>query len=107
MGRPHGNHSRNQISRRPSWRWIAALSSLLLVGVGLYASKKNKTTGSIDEQQGVVHALDRLTFGPRPGDAQAVAAMGVDKWIQLQLHPEKIDDGAMQVRLAPGPPPGP
>ena len=47
-----------------------------------------------------LHALDRLTFGPRPGDIQAVTAMGVDKWIELQLHPEKIDNTAMQARLA-------
>ena len=43
-----------------------------------------------DEQ--VNHVLSRLTFGPRPGDAEAVRAMGVDRWINLQLHPERIDD---------------
>jgi uncharacterized protein (DUF1800 family) len=43
-----------------------------------------------DEQ--VNHALSRLTFGARPGDAAAVRAMGVDRWIDLQLHPERIDD---------------
>ena len=43
-----------------------------------------------DEQ--VNHVLSRLTFGARPGDAEAVRAMGVDQWIDLQLHPERIDD---------------
>jgi uncharacterized protein (DUF1800 family) len=43
-----------------------------------------------DEQ--VNHVLSRLTFGARPGDAEAVRAMGVDRWIDLQLHPERIDD---------------
>ncbi len=43
-----------------------------------------------DEQ--VNHALNRLTFGARPGDAEAVRAMGVDKWIDLKLHPERIPD---------------
>jgi len=42
--------------------------------------------------QQVIQALNRLTFGPRPGEAQKVRAMGLDKWIDLQLHPEKIDD---------------
>jgi len=42
--------------------------------------------------QQIVQALNRLTFGPRPGDAQKVRAMGLDKWIDLQLHPEKIDN---------------
>jgi uncharacterized protein (DUF1800 family) len=43
-----------------------------------------------DEQ--VNHVLSRLTFGARPGDVEAVRAMGVDKWIDVQLHPERIND---------------
>ncbi|MFI5228504.1 MAG: DUF1800 domain-containing protein [Gemmatimonadales bacterium] len=50
-----------------------------------------------DEQ--IQQVLNRLTFGARPGDAAAVRAMGVDKWIDLQLHPERIDDAAAD-RLA-------
>ena len=42
--------------------------------------------------QQVNHVLSRLTFGARPGDVEAVRAMGVDAWIDLQLHPERIDD---------------
>ncbi len=54
-----------------------------------------------NEQKRAVHALNRLTFGPRPGDLQQVMAVGVDRWIDLQLHPEKIPDSAMESRLAP------
>jgi uncharacterized protein (DUF1800 family) len=50
--------------------------------------------------QQVSQALSRLTFGPRPGDAQRVRAMGVDQWIDLQLHPERIDDPAVARLLA-------
>jgi len=46
-----------------------------------------------------VHALNRLTFGPRPGDEQRVMAMGVDRWIDLQLHPDKIADNDLAARL--------
>ena len=42
--------------------------------------------------QQVIQALNRLTFGPRPSDAQKIRAMGLDNWIDLQLHPEAIDD---------------
>ncbi len=53
-----------------------------------------------DEQ--VLHALDRLTFGPRPGDVEIVKKMGVKKWIELQLHPEKIaEDPALEAKLQP------
>ncbi len=45
-----------------------------------------------DEQ--IQQVLNRLTFGPRPGDAEKVRAMGIDKWIDLQLNPERIRDPA-------------
>ncbi|MEO7521992.1 MAG: DUF1800 domain-containing protein [Gemmatimonas sp.] len=47
---------------------------------------------TVDQQ--VQHVLNRLAFGPRPGDAQAVRTMGVDRWIARQLDPERIPDGA-------------
>ncbi len=43
-----------------------------------------------DEQ--VHQVLNRLTFGPRSEDAAKVRAMGVEKWIDAQLHPERISD---------------
>ena len=50
----------------------------------------------------VLHALDRLTFGPRPGDVEAVEKLGLKKWIELQLHPERIaENPELEVRLAP------
>ncbi len=48
-----------------------------------------------DATQQVNHALSRLTFGARPGDVAKVRAMGVDRWIDQQLHPERIDDAAV------------
>jgi len=62
--------------------------------------KKVKATG-MDERRRAMHALTRLTFGPRPGDAEHVAQIGVEKWIDLQLHPEKIDDSGLEARLSP------
>lgn len=45
---------------------------------------------TVDQQ--VHHALNRLAFGPRPGDVERVRAMSVDAWITQQLHPERIVD---------------
>jgi len=68
----------------------------------LLAKKKEKAPDAgASEQKRAVQALNRLTFGPRPGDIQQVTAMGVDRWIELQLHPEKIPDNAVEARLAP------
>jgi uncharacterized protein (DUF1800 family) len=47
------------------------------------------------------HALDRVTFGARPGDLEGVTRAGVDAWIESQLHPEDIDDAALDARLTP------
>jgi hypothetical protein len=68
---------------------------------GLLAKKKEQAATGPDDQRRALHALNRLTFGPRPGDVQQVMAMGVDRWIDLQLHPERIDDGALNARLEP------
>jgi uncharacterized protein (DUF1800 family) len=87
---------------------------ILLLSVGLactvpplLAGKKDKdklpsgASGHMSDQRRALHALNRLTFGPRPGDVQRVMAIGVDKWIDLQLHPDKIDDSALNARLDP------
>ena len=81
---------------------IATALLLICVSAGLIAADKHKKTPSnqMDETHRAIHLLNRFTFGPRPGDAERVAQMGVDKWFEQQLHPEKIDDSAMQSRLA-------
>src|SRR5580700_3188072 len=43
---------------------------------------------SKDDQ--ILHALDRLSFGPRPGDVERVKRIGLKKWIDQQLHPERL-----------------
>lgn len=48
----------------------------------------------------ILHALDRFTFGPPPGDLAAVRAMGLDKWFNLQLNPASIDEVDLRTRLA-------
>jgi uncharacterized protein (DUF1800 family) len=46
--------------------------------------------------QQIIQALSRLTFGAKPGDVQKVRAIGLDNWIDQQLHPDKIDDSAIE-----------
>ena len=56
-------------------------------------------TGRLTEQERILHALDRFTFGPRPGDVAEVRKVGLDTWFEDQLHPESIDDSALEARL--------
>src|SRR5207248_9220366 len=53
----------------------------------------------MNERQRAQHALNRLAFGPRPGDVDRVVNEGVDVWIDQQLHPETISDRAVDARL--------
>lgn len=53
----------------------------------------------LPEQQ-ILQVLNRLAYGPRPGDVEQVRAMGVDQWIALQLTPDRIDDHAADSALA-------
>src|SRR5689334_2832389 len=54
---------------------------------------------SLTDRQRAQHALDRLAFGAKPGDVDVVMRIGVDKWIDQQLHPERIPDAAVDARL--------
>jgi len=44
--------------------------------------------------------LDRFTYGPRPGDLQRMRELGLSGWFQQQMNPSKIDDSALDARLA-------
>src|SRR6266478_5174443 len=84
---------------------LVAVSTLALaVSLQFASAKKNKRDSAaiqMNEQKRALHVLNRLAFGPRSGDVERVTAMGVDKWIDQQLQPEKIDDRALDARLAP------
>jgi uncharacterized protein (DUF1800 family) len=53
-------------------------------------------------EQQIIHALNRLTFGPRPADVDEVRRLGLAKWMELQLHPEQItENSVLEARLQP------
>src|SRR5690349_11580967 len=52
------------------------------------------------DARATAHVLDRLAFGPRPGEVDRVLQMGLATYIDRQLHPERIDDAALASRLA-------
>src|SRR6478752_7367120 len=80
-------------------RLVLALAGVLCLaavpGISGYSKKRNVEEGRRFQQpltsdEKILQALNRLTFGPRPGDIEAVKAMGLKKWIDRQLHPERI-----------------
>jgi uncharacterized protein (DUF1800 family) len=53
----------------------------------------------LSADEAILHALNRLAYGPRPGDVERVRQMGLAKWIEQQLNPNAIDDRAVEARL--------
>jgi uncharacterized protein (DUF1800 family) len=89
---------KNAVSR--SCRAAAlALSLAVAIPAAALASKKAPRPAA-EEDALIVHALNRLGYGPRPGDVEKVRAMGLDEWIDEQLHPNRIADRTMASHLA-------
>ena len=58
----------------------------------LVSAEKRAKSQNLTEEQRIVHVLNRLGFGARPGDVERVKAMGLENYINQQLNPEKISD---------------
>jgi uncharacterized protein (DUF1800 family) len=67
------------------------------LGAGALGAQENGIPNDRDE---IIHVLNRTTFGPRPGDVEAVQKMGLAAYLQQQLHPETIDDSAVDQAVA-------
>lgn len=88
------------LSRNKLFAITVLLGLLFGVSAGVIAAEKHSRQNTQEARKRALHALNRLTFGPRPGDVDRVLSIGVDKWIDQQLNPEKIDDSAVNGRLA-------
>ncbi|HEX8030027.1 MAG TPA: DUF1800 domain-containing protein [Vicinamibacterales bacterium] len=76
---------------------LSALSFVLLLTAGTGAPVV-LASGPSDEAA-ILHVLNRLTYGPRPGDVARVRELGIQKWIEQQLAPTGIDNSALEARL--------
>jgi len=68
--------------------WIAQL----LLSLAVLASLPS-------DIQTITHVLERTSFGVRPGDVERVQTMGLDRYIDDQLHPERVNDAGLDARL--------
>jgi len=55
---------------------------------------------TLSEDQRILHALNRLGYGPRPGDVERVRRMGLAAYIEGQLEPRRLADPALEQALA-------
>jgi uncharacterized protein (DUF1800 family) len=101
LGGGTGNSALGRSLRAP----VAAALCILMAGQPFLADatvvKRGPTAGApVAGDARILHALNRLTFGPRPGDVAAIKAMGLNTWFEMQLNPAQIDDSALDARLA-------
>ena len=78
-------------------RKTVALILLILLTQPICFAQKQR---SLTEDQRILHVLNRLGFGARPGDVERVKAMGLENYINQQLNPDKISDAAAETKLA-------
>jgi uncharacterized protein (DUF1800 family) len=106
-----------KVSLIPGGTTAYSLALIVLLAAGQLIAAKPKTrqgvlkanppqyapfAQALTPQQQINHLLERLTFGARPGNADAVQRKGLTKWIEAQLHPERIpEDPALEVSLKP------
>jgi uncharacterized protein (DUF1800 family) len=76
------------------------LTKLIAALLALACLTASTSDNKLNDRQRALHALNRLAFGPRPGDVEAVMKTGVGAWIEQQLHPEAIADRAVAARVA-------
>jgi uncharacterized protein (DUF1800 family) len=84
-------------------RGLAVLSLFAMLvsgtGFGAVAQQPASRVSRLTEEQRIVHVLNRLGFGARPGDVARVKSIGLTAYINQQLNPEKIDDAVAEARL--------
>jgi len=89
---------------KPIITLIVALSLLSSSIVSALSDKKSKPPAKpleLSEHDKALHALERLTFGPRPGDIEKVVSIGLDQWLEQQLNPGQIPNPTLDAKIGP------
>src|SRR6185436_10145463 len=76
-----------------------AMKQICVIALAVMAIVTPAATFPKDDEA-IVHVLNRIGFGARPGDVEKVRAAGLQRYIDEQLHPDRIPDPALDARLA-------
>jgi len=60
---------------------------------------KGLPISELTPDEAILHAVNRLAYGPRPGDVERIRQTGLAKWIEQQLSPNSVEDKALEARL--------
>jgi uncharacterized protein (DUF1800 family) len=71
---------------------VAGITALLVATAAVSGDAASPFDTKLAKDKQALHVLNRMAYGPRPGDVEAVRRMGVKEWIQLQLDPAKLPE---------------
>jgi uncharacterized protein (DUF1800 family) len=101
--------SKTRLNQRASaTRRIGALLSIVSLLAGTFVAgisaqnvkvPANKSAAKLSEEQRILHVLNRLGYGARPGDVERVKAMGIENYVKQQLNPQQIDDSVAEAKV--------
>ncbi len=78
--------------------FVALFSPIFSINTNAQMMSKKKM-GKLTKDQKILHVLNRLGFGAKPGDVEKVKAMGLERYIEKQLNPDSINDSEAQAKL--------
>jgi len=81
-------------------RSFPALCLVAAISLTAFPAHAQTPVPTLTGDQQCLQALNRITFGPKPGDLERVRKMGIQAFIEEQLDPDKIDDSACEKDLA-------
>src|SRR5438552_18983170 len=83
----------------PALRLAIALLAIAAIAIGIIsptlvtrAQSQRASATRLNEDQRILHVLNRLGFGARPGDVERVKTIGLENHINQQPNPEKITE---------------
>ncbi len=83
-------------------RWFLAAALAVAANGASPGDDTARFDAKLDTEQKILQAINRLTFGARPGDVEDIRELGVEKWIDMQLHPDRITENpVLEERLKP------
>jgi uncharacterized protein (DUF1800 family) len=80
-------------------RRVVAALVLSLLAVGIAGAGTTDAAMPVTDDATILHVLQRVTYGPRPGDVARVQAIGLEAWLERQLDPARVDDSAVEGAL--------
>ena len=85
-----------------SFGLVVGLAVLLTTAGSIQGRAADAFDRKLSNDRQAVHVLNRLTFGPRPGDIDEIRRIGIETWIRQQLNPHQIpEDSELEATLKP------